>query len=175
MPDRRFQACKTTNAAQDFSQTIVRPFADRGRTARVSAEERRETKIDLAGESDFRLGALLIRPSTCQVVSSGVEERVEPRVMEVLVTLYRAQGQTVTRDRLVDACWDGRIVSEIYRNNSNASTRFIGWSMTKSVTSVLIGCALAENRIDSLDTLVSRYLPELKGGGYDGVSESSRS
>lgn len=65
---------------------------------------------------------------------------------------------------------DGRIVSEIYRNNSVASTRFIGWSMTKSVTSVLMGCALAEKRIDSLDTPVSRYLPELKGGGYDGVT-----
>ena len=65
---------------------------------------------------------------------------------------------------------DGRIVSEIYRNNSVASTRFIGWSMTKSVTSVLIGCALAEKRIDSLDTPVSRSLPELKGGGYDGVT-----
>ena len=65
---------------------------------------------------------------------------------------------------------DGRIVSDIYRNNSSAPTRFIGWSMTKSVTSVLIGCALAEKRIDTLDTPVSRYLPELKGGGYDGVT-----
>ena len=65
---------------------------------------------------------------------------------------------------------DGHIVSEIYRNNSNERSRFIGWSMTKSVTSVLIGCALAQGRIDSLDTPISRYLPELKGGGYDGVS-----
>lgn len=65
---------------------------------------------------------------------------------------------------------DGRIVSEVYRNNSNAQSRFIGWSMTKSVTSVLIGCALAEGRIDSLDTPITKYLPELEGGGYDGAS-----
>ncbi|MEO8308402.1 MAG: serine hydrolase [Pseudomonadota bacterium] len=65
---------------------------------------------------------------------------------------------------------DGRIVSEIYRNNGNERSRYMGWSMTKSVTSVLIGCALAQGRIDSLDTPISRYLPELKGGGYDGVS-----
>jgi CubicO group peptidase (beta-lactamase class C family) len=64
----------------------------------------------------------------------------------------------------------GRIVSEIYRNNSDARARFIAWSMTKSLTSVLIGCALAEGRIDSLDTPITRYLPELVGGGYDGVS-----
>ena len=65
---------------------------------------------------------------------------------------------------------NGRIVSEIYRNATNERSRFIGWSMTKSVTSVLIGCTLAENRIDSLDTPISHYLPELQGGGYDGVT-----
>ena len=65
---------------------------------------------------------------------------------------------------------DGRIVSEIYRNNTNANSRFIGWSMTKSLTSVLIGCALADGHIDSLDTPISDYLPELRGGAYDGVS-----
>jgi CubicO group peptidase (beta-lactamase class C family) len=42
--------------------------------------------------------------------------------------------------------------------------------MTKSITSVLIGCALAENRIDSLDTPITSYLPELADGGFDGVS-----
>ncbi len=65
---------------------------------------------------------------------------------------------------------DGRIVSEIYRNNASEHSRFVAWSVTKSITSVLIGCALAEGRIDSLDTPISRYLPELAGGGYDGVS-----
>src|SRR5690606_37982450 len=59
---------------------------------------------------------------------------------------------------------------EIYRNNTDERTRFIGWSMTKSITSVLIGCALAEGRIDSLDTPITHYLPELSGGGYDGAS-----
>lgn len=65
---------------------------------------------------------------------------------------------------------DGRLVTEIYRNGSDSRSRFIGWSMTKSITSVLVGCALAEGRIDSLDTPISSYLPELKGGGYEGVS-----
>lgn len=65
---------------------------------------------------------------------------------------------------------DGRIVSEIYRNNSDERDRFVGWSMTKSVTSVLVGCALADGYIDSLDTSISDYLPELESGGYDGVS-----
>jgi CubicO group peptidase (beta-lactamase class C family) len=65
---------------------------------------------------------------------------------------------------------DGRIVSEIYRNNTNERTRFMGWSMTKSITSMLIGCALAEGRIKSLDDPVTNYLPELSKGGYQGVT-----
>src|SRR5262249_29457890 len=60
--------------------------------------------------------------------------------------------------------------SEVYRNNTNERTRFIGWSMTKSITSILIGCALAEGRIRSLDDQISTYLPELRGGGYEGAT-----
>jgi CubicO group peptidase (beta-lactamase class C family) len=65
---------------------------------------------------------------------------------------------------------DGRIVSEIYRNHSTPASRFIGWSMTKSLTSVMIGCALEEGRIAALDDLVTAYLPELETGGYAGVT-----
>ncbi|MGH6911171.1 MAG: hypothetical protein ACREEG_13370, partial [Phenylobacterium sp.] len=32
--------------------------------------------------------------------------------MQALLVLLRAQGRTVTRDQFVDACWDGRIVSD---------------------------------------------------------------
>src|SRR4029078_9228753 len=65
---------------------------------------------------------------------------------------------------------NGRIVTELYRNGSDERSRFIGRSMTKSITSVLVGCALAEGRIESLDTPISNSLTELKGGGYEGVS-----
>ena len=65
---------------------------------------------------------------------------------------------------------DGRIVSEIYRNNSGPDSRFIGWSMTKSLTSVMIGCALEDGHIASLDAPIADYLPELADGGYAGVT-----
>jgi CubicO group peptidase (beta-lactamase class C family) len=42
--------------------------------------------------------------------------------------------------------------------------------MTKSLVSILIGCAVQEGRIKSLDDPITQYLPELKGGGYDGAS-----
>jgi CubicO group peptidase (beta-lactamase class C family) len=101
-----------------------------------------------------------------------------PRADRPLSFSYSWQGQTLAAEQVLERTYtnallvmkDGRVVSEIYRNNTDERTRFIGWSMTKSITSVLIGCALAERRIDSLDTPITRYLPELSGGGYDGAS-----
>jgi CubicO group peptidase (beta-lactamase class C family) len=101
-----------------------------------------------------------------------------PRVDRPLDFTYIWQGRTHAAGEVLERTYtnallvirNGRIVSEIYRNGSDAQTRFIGWSMTKSITSVLVGCALAEGRIDSLDTPISNYLPELRGGGYEGVS-----
>ena len=60
----------------------------------------------------------------------------------------------------------GKIVSEIYRNNTGPSTRFMSWSMAKSITSMMVGVALAEGRIHDLDDPIVTYLPELKSGGY---------
>jgi CubicO group peptidase (beta-lactamase class C family) len=101
-----------------------------------------------------------------------------PRADHALDFTYSYKGATYTPAQFLDRTYtnallvikDGRIVAEIYRNNSNERTRFIGWSMTKSITSVLIGCALAEGRFKSLDDRIETYLPELKGGGYEGVT-----
>jgi CubicO group peptidase (beta-lactamase class C family) len=101
-----------------------------------------------------------------------------PRADRALDFSYSWQGQTRPAEEFLERTYtnallvvkDGHIVSEIYRNGSDERSRFIGWSMTKSITSVLLGCALEERRIDSLDTPIARYLPELAGGGYDGAS-----
>ena len=101
-----------------------------------------------------------------------------PHADHALDFRYSFQGKPYTPEQFLERTYtnallvmkDGRIVSETYRNGTDASSRFIAWSMTKSVTSVLIGCALAEGRIDSLDSPISKYIPELKGGGYEGVS-----
>lgn len=68
--------------------------------------------MDLASEPKFRIGGLTIRPSTREIVFAGGRETIEPRVMEVLLVLARAGGEVVSRDRLIEQCWDGRAVSE---------------------------------------------------------------
>ena len=61
---------------------------------------------------------------------------------------------------------DGNIVFETYRNGSDENTRFITYSVAKSYVSTLIGLALADGAIKSLDDKVTDYLPEMEGSGY---------
>lgn len=71
-----------------------------------------KARIRLARERPFRLGAVHVRPSTREIVGPLGREVLEPRVMQVLVALARAGGEIVTRDDLIESCWDGRIVGE---------------------------------------------------------------
>ncbi len=68
-------------------------------------------QIDLARVAPFRLGPLTVEPALRQVTSVR-SETLEPRVMQVLVALVRAEGGIVSRDDLVRQCWEGRIVGD---------------------------------------------------------------
>ena len=69
--------------------------------------------IDLAHAPDFALDGLEVRPAKLEVVATGGRRQVlEPRIMQVLVALARQQGEVVSRDDLIRACWGGRIVGE---------------------------------------------------------------
>ena len=65
---------------------------------------------------------------------------------------------------------DGKIVQEIYRNGANEESRFISFSVGKSLTSSLLGLALAQGALPSLDAPVTTYVPKLKARSYDGAS-----
>ena len=57
----------------------------------------------------------------------------------------------------------GRIWAEHYRFGRDAPQRLTSWSMAKSVTSLLVGIALDQGLIRSLDDLPQDYVPELQG------------
>jgi CubicO group peptidase (beta-lactamase class C family) len=62
------------------------------------------------------------------------------------------------------------ILLEQYAHGVQPGTKWISFSVTKSVTSLLFGIALKEGFIHSMQDKVTRYLPELRGGVYDSVS-----
>ncbi|MFN3523733.1 MAG: serine hydrolase domain-containing protein [Phenylobacterium sp.] len=65
---------------------------------------------------------------------------------------------------------DGEIVLERYGLERGPNDRWTSFSVAKSVTAILIGAALKDGHIKSLDDPVSAYIPEMKGSAYDGVS-----
>lgn len=65
---------------------------------------------------------------------------------------------------------DGKIVNETCLNGNNQSTRWMSMSVAKSVTSTLIGAAVKDGYITSIDDPVVKYVPRLKGSAYEGVS-----
>lgn len=65
---------------------------------------------------------------------------------------------------------DGAVRLERYGLGLTPTDVWDSFSMTKSLTSTLVGAAIADGHIDSLDDPVTRYLPELAGGAYDGVT-----
>ncbi|HEY2048105.1 MAG TPA: winged helix-turn-helix domain-containing protein [Caulobacteraceae bacterium] len=79
--------------------------------------------IDLAQEETFVLGEIEVRPPTRELVVAGRSEKLEPRVMQVLVTLARRRGKVVSRDELIARCWGGRIVSEDAINRCISAVR----------------------------------------------------
>ena len=91
---------------------------------------------------------------------------------------YSSEGQEHSADEFASRTFtnalvvlkDGVIVHEEYRNLSDATTHFVSFSLAKSVVSMLVGLALEDGHIHSLDDPISNHVSELKGSGYDGVS-----
>lgn len=65
---------------------------------------------------------------------------------------------------------DGKIRLERYALGYSREGRWTSFSVAKSVTSTLVGAAIKDGYIKSLDEPVTKYIPDLAGGGYDGVT-----
>lgn len=64
----------------------------------------------------------------------------------------------------------GRLRLERYGLGFDDAGRWTSFSVAKSFTSTLVGAALKDGAIRSMDDKVSRYIPEMKGSAYDDVS-----
>lgn len=82
-------------------------------------------RVELAQEPGFTLGVLRIYPATREVACGEVRETLEPRVMQVLVALARADEHIITRDELTEWCWAGRIVGDDALNRTISRVRHV--------------------------------------------------
>jgi CubicO group peptidase (beta-lactamase class C family) len=65
---------------------------------------------------------------------------------------------------------DGKIRFEKYALDYSKDGRWTSFSVAKSLTSTMVGAAVRDGYIKSLDDKVTAYIPDLKGSAYDDVT-----
>lgn len=133
----------------------------------------------VAADRQFRIGAFrrfdAIFPN--RLIRHGDRAAQLPRAERQLDVTYKFDGRRHPLSDILDATnttgllviKDGRIVLEKYFLGADENSRFTSMSVAKSFTSTLVGLAVADGKISSVDRPVTEYVPELAGSGYDGV------
>ena len=83
---------------------------------------------------------------------------------------YFARFMTVERVRGLLVLQDGKIRLERYVSPHSPTTRWNSFSIAKSITSTLVGAAMKDGYIRSLDDQTTRYITALRGSAYDDVT-----
>ena len=112
-----------------------------------------------------------------RTIANGDTFRELPRGPDLDIAVS-IDGENWTVDRYLEdqraagivVVHNGQVRFERYRMGADANTRWTSFSVAKSLTSTLIGAAIVDGHIESLDALVTDYIPELSGSGYDGVT-----
>ena len=136
---------------------------------------------------------LLFLPSEAREVAFGAIDQLLPTRTIIASTdprplvdaplplgelVYQVDQREQTIDQLLDdrrvrgflVLQGNQILLEHYARGHGPDTRWISFSVTKSVTSMLIGAAIRDGFIDSVDDPVTRYLPRFIGTAYENVT-----
>lgn len=112
---------------------------------------------------DYFPGIEAVAPSSPRALPEGAPLSAETvAAIDALVASSGAAGAMVLQD--------GRVRYENYALGFGPEQRWTSFSVAKSFTSTLLGAAIRDGHIDSVDAPVTRYIPELAGSAYDGVT-----
>ena len=107
-------------------------------------------------------------------VAAGGTASALPTALRDIGDSFKFGEETLTLEQFLEATstnallviQDGSIVHEAYRNGSNDQTRFMSFSMAKSLLATMVGIAIDEGKIGSLDDRVVDYLPDWTESAY---------
>jgi CubicO group peptidase (beta-lactamase class C family) len=91
--------------------------------------------------------------------SKGGQKQKE---LEAFITDQKVAGLLILQD--------GKIRMERYALGFSKANRWTSQSVAKSVTSTLVGAAIKDGYIKSVDDYITNYIPYLKGSAYDKVT-----
>ena len=120
---------------------------------------------------------LIVLPT--QVVPANAAAPALPAAeMDLSKLTYEVNGRTRTVKQFMQSgstnaiafMHNGRFVYEDYQNGFNPHTRHHMWSVTKSVTTSLVGIAVAEGLVDSIHDPIKKYIPEAEGTVWEDTS-----
>jgi len=89
------------SGADDY---VTKPFETRVLLARIKAVLRRQERPP--AEPVLRFGALAVDPGGMTVTKDGVDVRLTPTELRLLLELARRPGQVFTRELLLERVWD---------------------------------------------------------------------
>lgn len=111
-------------------------------------------------------------------IKKGDKVRELPAAATQIAPKITFDGKTTSLDAFMKdnritgliALKDGKVILEKYELGRKPTDRWTSFSVAKSVTSTLIGAAVKDGWIDSIYDPITKYIPELEGTAYDGVS-----
>src|SRR5215468_3699461 len=68
--------------------------------------------VDVRPPRTLRVAGALVEPLLNRVTRNGKVERLEPKIMDVLLALASRPGEVVSKDELLSAVWNGTYVTE---------------------------------------------------------------
>lgn len=121
-------------------------------------------------DAGFRATDRLPILAKSRVVAPGATPRPLPPGPPLKLALDVDAFMTAQRSAALLIVHDGKLRLERYGLGFDAAGRWTSFSVAKSFTSTLVGAALRDGAIRSMDDKVSTYIPQMKGSAYDDVS-----
>jgi CubicO group peptidase (beta-lactamase class C family) len=151
----------------------ARIFADLQERKRAGKSE----SVLVASQTDRRVWFKNVdRLGTTRSIKAGASpSRLESQSADFSGLTYQVDGKTYTLSEFLAmpshigliVVQDGKVRFEHYAEGNDPTTPWVSFSVAKSVTSMLIGAAIKDGYIQSVDEPVANYLPRLRGTPYE--------